>query len=147
MEPRIPTWMEREGSSSPSSTARLNGVPWVCFWPKRAPMRKVPPVSKGAPTMAASAFSRSWTFGRRMNVRTPEKRGVSKESAGSYRVMDLFSCRASDAQLGGQRLEVGHHEIRLGVGRRGRPGPFLAGAPVHPHGGEPQLPGGHDVVE
>jgi hypothetical protein len=33
--------------------------------------------------MAASAFSRSWTFGRRMKVRTPEKRGVSKESAGS----------------------------------------------------------------
>src|ERR687894_383506 len=29
MEPRIPTWMERAGSSSPSSTARLNGVPGV----------------------------------------------------------------------------------------------------------------------
>src|SRR5918999_1663939 len=70
--------------------------------PKRAPMRKVPPVSKGAPTIAASAFSRSWTFGRRMKVRTPENRGVSKESAG---------------------------------------------APVHPDRGEPQLPGGHDVVE
>src|SRR5918998_5085688 len=115
--------------------------------PKRAPMRKVPPVSKGAPTIAALAFSRSWTLGRRMNVRTPEKRGVSKESAGSYRVMDLFSLGASDAQLGGQRLEVGHHEIRLGVGRRGRPGPLLAGAPVHPDGGEPKLPGGHNVVE
>ncbi len=51
--------------------------------PKRAPERKVAPVSNGAPTTAASAFSRSRLFGRRMKVRTPEKRGVSKESAGS----------------------------------------------------------------
>ena len=51
--------------------------------PKRAPALKVAPVSKGAPTMATSAFSRSCVFGRRMNVRTPEKRGVSNESAGS----------------------------------------------------------------
>src|ERR671916_2591562 len=84
--------------------------------PKRAPMRKVPPVSKGAPTIAASVFSRSWTLGRRMNVRTPENRGVSKESAGSYRVMDLFSLGASDAQLGRLHvLEVGDHIVRLGV--------------------------------
>ncbi len=54
--------------------------------PKRAPTRKVAPVSKGAPTMATSAFSRSRTFGRRIKVRTSEKRGVSSESAGSYRV-------------------------------------------------------------
>jgi hypothetical protein len=33
--------------------------------------------------MAASAFSRSCVFGRRMKVLTPEKRGVSNESAGS----------------------------------------------------------------
>jgi len=39
--------------------------------------------------MATSAFSRSRTFGRRMKVRTPEKRGVSSESAGSYRVKRL----------------------------------------------------------
>jgi hypothetical protein len=51
--------------------------------PKRAPARKEAPVSNGAPTIATSAFSRSWTFGRRMKVRTPEKRGVSKEFAGS----------------------------------------------------------------
>jgi hypothetical protein len=51
--------------------------------PKRAPARKVAPVSKGAPTTATSLFSKSWTFGRRMKVRTPEKRGVTKESAGS----------------------------------------------------------------
>src|SRR5918998_741055 len=108
--------------------------------PKRAPMRKVPPVSKGAPTMAASAFSRSWTFGRRMKVRTPEKRGVSKESAGSYRIMDLLSSRrASNAQFGGQRREVGNLEIGLGVGRWCRPEPLPARAPVNPDGGEPQL--------
>jgi hypothetical protein len=51
--------------------------------PKRAPARKVAPVSKGAPTIATSLFWRSLTFGRRIKVRTPEKRGVSKESAGS----------------------------------------------------------------
>src|SRR5918998_5103355 len=61
--------------------------------PKRAPTRKVAPVSKGAPTMAASAFSRSCTFGRRMNVRTSEKRGVANESAGSYRVKRFSSLR------------------------------------------------------
>jgi hypothetical protein len=33
--------------------------------------------------MAASEFSRSWTLGNLMKVRTPEKRGVSNESAGS----------------------------------------------------------------
>ena len=51
--------------------------------PKRAPTRKDEPVSNGAPTIAASLFSRSWTFGNLMKVRTPEKRGVTKESAGS----------------------------------------------------------------
>ena len=51
--------------------------------PKRAPALKVAPVSKGAPTIAASAFCRSRVLGRRMKVRTPEKRGVSNESAGS----------------------------------------------------------------
>jgi hypothetical protein len=34
----------------------------------------------GAPTMAA--FGKPFVFGRRMKVRTPEKRGVSNESAG-----------------------------------------------------------------
>jgi hypothetical protein len=33
--------------------------------------------------MATLAFSRSWTLGNLMKVRTPEKRGVSKEFAGS----------------------------------------------------------------
>ena len=50
--------------------------------PKRAPTRKVVAVSKGAPTIAASLFSRSRTFGNRMKVRTPLKRGVSNELAG-----------------------------------------------------------------
>lgn len=40
-------------------------------------------VSNGAPTIASSAFARSRVFGRRMKVRTSEKRGVSNESAGS----------------------------------------------------------------
>jgi hypothetical protein len=51
--------------------------------PKRAPTRKDAPVSNGAPTIAALEFSRSWTFGNLIKVRTPEKRGVSNESAGS----------------------------------------------------------------
>src|SRR5215213_989798 len=58
-------------------------------YPLRAeagPALKVAPVSNGAPTIAASAFARSRAFGRRMKVRTSEKRGVSKESAGSYLV-------------------------------------------------------------
>jgi hypothetical protein len=58
-------------------------------YPLRAeagPALKVAPVSNGAPTIAASAFARSRAFGRRMKVRTSEKHGVSKESAGSYRV-------------------------------------------------------------
>lgn len=54
--------------------------------PKQAPARKEALVSKGAPTTAASAFWRPRLFGRRMKMRTPEKRGVSKEFAGSYLV-------------------------------------------------------------
>src|SRR5215207_9589602 len=43
---------------------------------------------------AASAFSSSRVFGRRMKVRTSEKRGVSKESAGSYLVKrSSLQCR------------------------------------------------------
>jgi len=52
--------------------------------PKRAPTQKVVSVSNGAPTTAASAFLSYCTFGRRAKVRTPEKRGLSKEFAGSY---------------------------------------------------------------
>ena len=55
-------------------------------YPLRAeagPALKVAPVSNGAPTIAASAFARSRAFGRRIKVRTSEKRGVSNESAGS----------------------------------------------------------------
>ena len=51
--------------------------------PHPAPTRKVFAVSKGAPTIAASLLSRSRTFGNRMKVRTPLKRGLSKELAGS----------------------------------------------------------------
>src|SRR5215207_3586882 len=134
--------MEREGSRSPSSTARLKGVPGVgvrvelhegqrAVYGRRGPDlrkcygvvapehyrddagavyglqpflyalvtgldvsrhhghvavvydREVAPVSKGAPTIATSAFSRSCVLGSRMKVRTPEKRGVTNESAGS----------------------------------------------------------------
>jgi hypothetical protein len=56
------------------------------LWAEAGPALKVAPVSKGAPTIAASAFARSRVFGRRIKVRTSEKRGVSKESAGPYQV-------------------------------------------------------------
>ena len=52
--------------------------------PNLAPALKEAPVSKGAPTIATSAFSSSWTFGNLMKVRTPLKRGVSDGLAGSY---------------------------------------------------------------
>ena len=51
--------------------------------PNLAPALKEAPVSKGAPTMATSVFSRSWTLGSLIKVRTPLKRGVSKEFVGS----------------------------------------------------------------
>ena len=59
--------------------------------PNLAPARKEEPVSNGTPTMAASLFSGSHTFGSLMKVRTPEKRGVSKESAGLYLVNYIIS--------------------------------------------------------
>ena len=43
-------------------------------------LRFVKPPISGAPTMAA--FCKPFVFGRRMKVRTPEKRGVPNESAG-----------------------------------------------------------------
>ena len=43
--------------------------------PKRAPVRKVVAVSNGIPTTAASTPASSTTWGSRMNVLMPEKRG------------------------------------------------------------------------
>jgi hypothetical protein len=46
------------------------------------PLRKTWAPSLGIPTTATSTSWRSLTCGRRMNVRGPENRGVSKASGG-----------------------------------------------------------------
>ena len=50
--------------------------------PKRAPDRYTTAPSVGTPTTATSTPSRSRTCGSRMNVRGPEKRGISNASGG-----------------------------------------------------------------
>ena len=53
------------------------------------------PPTSGAPTMAA--FGKPFVFGRRMKVRTPEKRGVTNESADQavlIRSVELTPCPA-----------------------------------------------------
>jgi len=55
----------------------------IASGPKRAPERKLVAVSNGSPSTAASTPSRSVTYGSRMKVRMPEKRGLRKASAGA----------------------------------------------------------------
>src|SRR3712207_2073933 len=52
--------------------------------PKRAPDLKETASSVGTPTTATSTPSVSATWGSRMKVRGPVKRGVSEESAGRW---------------------------------------------------------------
>ena len=66
--------------SAPSRTAR---------GPKRAPTRKVAPVSNGRPTTATSTPAGSAQNGRRRKVAMPANRGETRASGGPYRFMSV----------------------------------------------------------
>src|SRR5437870_4476179 len=67
----------------------------IASGPKRAPTRKVAPVSNGAPSTAKSTSAVVCTNGRRMKVRTPVKRGDSSELAGKKRGITELSRKVS----------------------------------------------------
>ena len=56
--------------------------PDCSYDPKRAPLRKLVAVSNGIPATAKSTPSVPVTWGSRMKVRTPAKRGFTNASAG-----------------------------------------------------------------